>query len=159
MGSSPLASFSSSTSPSPRVPFLNSRTPLPRPLASSGMRFAPKSKRMMTRAMISSVPPSEPKPGILPPNESSSGRHATLYDLRFGSGWRLPPGGGLAAAFEQRRDAVLDGLRLLALRIQVEVAVVVLYGLGGLAAPVVGLPGEEERSEEHTSELQSRQYI
>jgi len=43
------------------------------------MRFAPKSKRMMTNAMISSVPPNEPKPieFLLTNHLADTGAHYT----------------------------------------------------------------------------------
>src|SRR5918994_2081327 len=48
-----------------------------------------------------------------------------------------------ASAFEERRDPVLHLLGVLALRLEVEVTIVVFDGVGGLACLVVGLPGQK----------------
>src|SRR5215216_5410007 len=142
--SSAFFSSLTSSSTSPRVPFLNSRTPLPRPLASSGIRFAPNRSRMITSNMINSVPPTL---GIIyPPNLVASRTCPSLYlpQARRRSLLLLGAVGGLPA-LKQVVDALLDGVGLLAFGIALEVAVPVPDRLTLLPGLLVSLTRQQVR--------------
>src|SRR5215216_1061743 len=143
--SSAFFSSPTSSSTSPRVPFLNSRTPLPRPLASSGMRFAPKRSRMITSNMINSVPPTL---GIIyPPNRVASRTCPSLYGPRARCRSLLLDAVGGLPVLEQVVDALLEGVGLLAFGIALEVAVPVPDRLALLPGLLVSLPRQQVRLE------------